>query len=63
MNIDLQDEDEQYLRTLEKVKKQYRQYEEVGELYKLPIWKEPKSAHYQAPNLEYPLTTNKSPIQ
>ncbi|MDE0332441.1 MAG: hypothetical protein OXL41_11285 [Nitrospinae bacterium] len=62
MNIELPDEDERYLRTLEEVKKQYQQYEEVGELYKLPTTKECEPIRYQQPSLENPLTTNKIPI-
>ena len=58
MNIELQFEDYHYLRTLEEVKKQYRQYVEVSELYKLPIWKEPKPVKFQPPSPEHPLTTN-----
>ena len=47
-----------YLRTLEEVKKQYQQYVEVSELYKLPTRKEQEPAQYQSPSLEHPLTTN-----
>ena len=49
---------EDYLKTLEKVKKQYRQYLEVSELYKLPIQKEEETVQYQSPTPEHPLTTN-----
>ena len=47
-----------YLKTLEKVKKQYEQYIEVSELYKLPINKQEDEVHYQPPSPEHPLTTN-----
>ena len=47
-----------YLRTLEEVKKQYEQYVEVSELYNLPIQKEEEETQYQAPSFEHPLTTN-----
>lgn len=46
-----------YLRTLEEVKKQYQQYVEVSELYKLPIRKEQEPRQYLPPTLEHPLTT------
>ena len=48
-----------YLKTLEEVKKQYRQYVEVSELYKLPIQKKEQTVQYQPPSLEHPLTTNR----
>ena len=47
-----------YLRTLEEVKKQYEQYVEVSELYKLPIQKAKEEAQYHPPSLQHPLTTN-----
>ena len=47
-----------YLKTLEEVKKQYQQYVEVSELYKLPIQKEEETIQYQPPSPEHPLTTN-----
>ena len=47
-----------YLKTLEEVKKQYQQYVEVSELYKLPIQKEMETIQYQPPSPERPLTTN-----
>ena len=50
---------EEYLKTLEEVKKQYRQYVEVSGLYKLPIQKEEQTVQYQPPSLEHPLTTNR----
>ena len=46
-----------YLKTLEEVKKQYQQYVEISELYKLPMQKE-EPVQYQPPSMEYPLTTN-----
>lgn len=47
-----------YLKTLEEVKKQYQQYVEVSELYKLPMQKVEESVQYRPPSLEHPLTTN-----
>ncbi len=47
-----------YLKTLEKVKKQYQRYVELGELNKLPIQREEETVRYQPPSLEHPLTTN-----
>ena len=47
-----------YLKTLEEVKKQYRQYAEVSDLYKLPIHKEEETIQYQPPSPEHPLTTD-----
>ena len=47
-----------YLKTLEEVKKQYQEYVEVSKLYELPIQKEEEQVHYQPPSLEHPLTTN-----
>lgn len=48
-----------YLKTLEEVKTQYRQYAEVSRLYKLPIQKEEQTVQYQPPSPEHPLTTNR----
>lgn len=48
-----------YLKTLEEVKKQYQQYVEVSELYKLPIQKKEEIVRYQPPSLKHPLTTNR----
>ena len=48
-----------YENTLEEVKKQYQQYLEISELYKLPIQKEETEVHYQPPSPEHPLTTNR----
>ena len=47
-----------YLKTLEVVKKQYQQYIEVTELYKLPTHKEEK-IQYHPPSPKHPLTTNR----
>ena len=47
-----------YLTTLEEVKRQYEQYVEVSELYKLPIQKAEEETRYQPPSFEHPLTTN-----
>ena len=49
---------EDYLKTLEKVKKQYQQYVEVSELYTLPIQKEEETVQYQPASPEHPLTSN-----
>ena len=51
-----------YLKTLEEVKKQYQQYVEVSGLYKLPIQKEEQTTQYQPPSPEHPLTTNRTCI-
>ena len=48
-----------YLKTLEEVKKQYQQYVEVSELYTLPIQQKEEIVHYQPPSPDHPLTTNK----
>lgn len=47
-----------YLKTLEEVKRQYKQYVEVSRLYELPAQKE-ESVQYLPPSAERPLTTNK----
>ena len=47
-----------YLKTLEEVKKQYQQYVEISGLYTLPIQREEEPIQYQPPSLEHPLTTN-----
>ena len=62
MNIELQNDDEQYLKVLEEVKKQYQQYVEISDLYKLSNSKNPESIRYQPPSQEHPLTTNKTRI-
>ena len=46
---------EDYLQTLEQVKKQYQQYVEVSELYKLPIGKAERTSKYAPPSPERPL--------
>lgn len=48
----------EYLKTLEEVKKQYWQYVEVSELYKLPVQKKEETIQYEPPSPEHPLTTN-----
>ena len=48
-----------YLKTLEAVKKQYQQYVEISGLYTLPIQREEKPIQYQPPSLKHPLTKNK----
>ena len=48
-----------YLETLEQVKKQYQQYIEASGLYELPIQKEEEIIQYQPPSREHPLTTNR----
>ena len=52
-----------YLKTLEEVKKQYQQYVEVSELYKLPIQQKEEIVHYQPPSPDHPLTTNSISIK
>ena len=47
-----------YLNTLKEVERQYQQYIDVSELYKLPNHTEQESIQYQPPSLEHPLTTN-----
>ena len=47
-----------YLKTLEEVKKQYQQYVEVNDLYKLPTQREEETIQYQPPSPEHPLTTS-----
>ena len=49
---------EDYLKTLEEVKKQYQQYVEVSELYELPTKKSEEPPQYQPASPEHPLTTN-----
>ena len=43
-----------FLKTLEEVKKQYQQYVEVSELYALPIQKEEEPVQYEPPSPEHP---------
>ena len=52
-----------YLETLEEVKKQYQQYVEVSKLYELPKQKEDEIIQYQPPSPEHPLTTNRIRIK
>lgn len=47
-----------YLETLEEVKKLYQQYVEVSELYKLPVQNKEDAIQYEPPSLQHPLTTN-----
>lgn len=47
-----------YLETLEEIKKQYQQYVEVSELYKLPTSKGEEQIEYRSPSPDNPLTTN-----
>lgn len=47
-----------YLKTLEEVKQQYKQYVEVSKLYELPTQEE-ETVQYLPPSAERPLTTNK----
>ena len=47
-----------YLETLEVVKKQYQQYVEVSDLYKLPTFQKEEEGQPQIPTPEHPLTTN-----
>ena len=54
---------EDYLETLEEVKKQYQQYVEVSKLYELPKQKEDEIIQYQPPSPEHPLTTNRIRIK
>ena len=46
-----------YLKTLEKVKEQYRQYLDVSKIYELPTRTE-EPTECRPPSPEYPLTTN-----
>ena len=52
-----------YLKTLEEVKKQYQQYVEVSELYKLPITKQESRVQYRPPSPQYPLTMNRIRVE
>ena len=47
-----------YLKTLEEVKKQYQQYVEVSELYRLPTPKDDGPVQNRPPSPDNPLTTN-----
>ena len=57
-NTETENVSDDYLKTLEKVKKQYEQYVEVSELYKLPIQNEEEAIQYHPPSPEHPLTSN-----
>ena len=61
--IQTEEPSDDYLKTLEMVKKQYQQYVEVSELYTLPIQKEEETIHYQPPSPQHPLTTNRIQIK
>lgn len=47
-----------YLKILEEVKKQYQQYLEVSEIYKLPMFQPEVDIEVQPPSPENPLTEN-----
>ena len=47
-----------YLITLEDIKKQYQEYLEVSKIYELPTFKEEQPVQYKPPTPENPLTTN-----
>ncbi len=48
-----------WLKALEQAKREYRQYTEVAELYKLPRVRKIKVTRHRPPSLEHPLTINK----
>ena len=52
-----------YLKTLEEVNKQYRQYVEVSGLYELPTQKVEEEIQYLPPSPDHPLTTHKFVIE
>ena len=52
-----------YLETLEDVKKKYQQYVEVSKLYELPTYKKEETERNQIPSLAHPLTTNTARIK
>ena len=54
---------EDYLKTLEEVKRQYQQYVEVSELYQLPTKVSEESVQYQPASPDHPLTTNSSRLK
>ena len=60
MNQEIRNEkvSDNYLETLEEVKKQYQQYLDVSGLYQLPIFNKDEEPQYQPPSPEHPLTTN-----
>lgn len=47
-----------YLKILEEAKKQYQQYLEVSEIYKLPTFQPETDIEVQPPSPENPLTEN-----
>ena len=47
-----------YLLILETVKRQYEEYAEVSDLYKLPYRQSDAQVSYQPPGREHPLTSN-----
>ena len=47
-----------YLDEMENAKKQYEQYMEISEIYKLPIFQVIPEPQYAPPSVENPLTTN-----
>ena len=55
---ELSGSDEDYFLTLETVQKQYEQYVEVSELYKLPSRRERVEISHQQPGHDNPLTSN-----
>ena len=61
--IKIEDVADVYLKTLEEVQKQYQQYIEVSELYKLPGQRKSKKPQYMDPTLDHPLTVNSFRIQ
>ena len=48
-----------YMKTLEEVKKQYQQYVEVSKLYELPTKQDEPQSQRRIPSPQYPLTTNR----
>ncbi len=54
----VQKNSDDYLVTLEEVKKLYQQYLEVSEIYKLPIFQREVYVEVPPPSPENPLTTN-----
>lgn len=58
-NPEIQLTQDDYLNILEKTKKQYQQYVEVSEIYKLPTQKEEEEpVQDPIPSPEHPLTSN-----
>ena len=50
--------DEEYLLTLETVKKQYEEYVEISDIFNLPYRQNETQVTYQPPGKEHPLTSN-----